>query len=101
MRTVDRALWRFSYDHTDRESIENIHTSIEESINTNTEIPWKDIRDKLEDLKGGQRFSPELKAYLLIVTDKLCSLGMSLEECAYILGMWGGTLSSWIDGDEE
>lgn len=83
MRTVDRALWRFSYDHP------------------NKEITWEDIREKLEDLKGGQRFSPELKAYLLIVTDKLCSLGMSLEECAYILGMWGGTLSSWMDSDEE
>ncbi len=82
MRTIDRALWQFSYDHPDKE------------------ITWEDIREKLEDLKGGQRFSPELKAYLLIVTKKLCSLGMSLEECRNILGMWGGILRNWMDSEE-
>ena len=86
-------MWRFSYDYPNKESFEYIDSS--------TEITWEDIRDKLEELKGGNRFSPELKAYLLIVTDKLCSLGMSLEECWQILGMWGGTLSSWIDNDDE
>ena len=57
MRTLDRALYRFSKDNPDKESFENIHTS--------TEITWEDIREKLEELKGGNRFSPELKAYLL------------------------------------
>ena len=70
MRTIDKALWQFSKEHPDKESFENIDSS--------TEITWEVIREKLEDLKGGQRFSPELKAYLLIVTKKLCSLGMSL-----------------------
>ena len=103
MRTVDRALWRFSVDHPDKESIEDIDTSTEskEEIDTSEENIWKVRRSKLEDLKNGQRYSPELKAYILCVTDKLCSIGMSIEECANILGMWSGTLISWIDDGED
>ena len=32
---------------------------------------------------------------------KLCSIGMSIEECANILGMWSGTLISWKDDGEH
>ncbi|MCG9128643.1 hypothetical protein JT359_13680 [Candidatus Poribacteria bacterium] len=93
MRTVDRALWRFSYDHPDKESVENLSNSI---VNN-----WTDRRSKLEELKGGGSFSPELKAYIIGVTDKLCSLGMSLEECANILGMWSGTIIRWKNDRDE
>ena len=103
MRTVDRALWLFSVDHPDKESIEDIDTSSEpkEEIDTFKENIWKVRRRKLEDLKNGQRYSPELKTYILCITDKLCSLGMSIEECANILGMWSGTLISWKDDGED
>lgn len=92
MRTVDRALWRFSYDHPNKESIEE--------KNITTPNNWEERRSKLEDLKDGGVFSPELKAYILGVTDILCSLGMSHEECANILGMWSGTLIKWINDKE-
>lgn len=93
MRTIDRALWRFSFDHPNKESIDNMDP-LDVSL-------LKEQRSKLEELMGGERYSPELKSYLIGVTDKLSSLGMSIEECENILGMLSGTLIKWKDNSDE
>ena len=58
---------------------------------------WKAPREALENLKDGNRFSPELKAYIINVASELRKRDMTWEEICRILGMWGGTLSKWME----
>lgn len=63
---------------------------------------WKYERSQLlKQLKGGHRFSPELKSYLTSIAKDLLERGFTFEECANILGMWSGTLNNWLKSGDS
>ena len=62
---------------------------------------WKAPREALKNLKDGNRFSPELKTYIITVARELRKHDMTWEEIYRILGMWGGTLSKWLETEKK
>ena len=60
---------------------------------------WKAPREALENLKDRNRFSSELKTYIISIARELRAHDMTWEEIYRILGMWGGTLSKWLEDE--